>query len=84
MDISNFLSIGIVGVILMFLVEVIKAKFPNKPMSSKALIILLSLVVGAGYCVLRETPYFQTVLSMLAAATTVWALLINKNEKPKS
>lgn len=80
MQINDFLGIAIVGVIISFLVEVIKARYSTKPNTSKALTIGLALGLGISYAVIRETPYYQPVLGALAASSAVWALILRSTE----
>lgn len=75
---NDFIGIAIVGVIISFLVEVIKARYSSKPFTSKALTIGLALVFGISYAVIRDTSYYQPVLGALAAASAVWALILRQ------
>lgn len=76
--IQEFLGIAIVGVVLSFLIEVINRKFGIGGARAKALTILLALSVGTIYVWLRSTPYWQTILTVLMAASTVYAFIIKK------
>lgn len=76
MQIENFLSIGIIGVISSFLINYIKEKWGTTGWGTKAITILLALIVGAGYAWLVQTPYFDTVVGILSSATIVWAFFM--------
>lgn len=77
MEISAFLGIGIVGGVLSLVVEYIKAKSTDE-LNLRTLVIALSLVVGSVYWVVAGTVYYETVLGVLASASTVYALFFNK------
>lgn len=77
MEISAFLGIGIVGALLSLVVEYIKAKSVDE-LNLRTLVIALSLVVGSMYWVVAGTVYYETVIGVLASASTVYALFFNK------
>mgnify|MGYP003481014980 CR=1 FL=1 len=77
MEIGAFLGIGIVGAALSLVVEYIKAKSVDQ-LNLRTLVIALSLVVGSVYWVVAGTVYYETVLGVLASASTVYALFFNK------
>ena len=82
-DINDFLGIAIVGGVLSVIFEIIKKKLPNSPEFKRLAILVLSVAIGTGYWVLRGTQYYQTVIGILAAASTVYALFL-KEEKPQT
>lgn len=75
---DNFLEIGIVGVLLSLFVQVMKGKFGTNSNGTKLLTVLLSLVVGGLYTYLQQTNLIETVAGVLAAASTVYALILKK------
>lgn len=77
-NINEFLAIAVVGGLLSVIFEFINSSYPSNPFKTKLLVIGLSLAVGAFYVWLRSTPYFATVLTILGAASTVYALFFNK------
>lgn len=81
MDINAFLGIAIVGAALSFVIEFITNKLGTNSVRSKAVAIGLSVVVGGLYWYLSGTAIWQSVLGVLAAASTVYAILINKGSK---
>lgn len=78
-DINDFLGIGIVGGVLSIAFELIKKRLPNSPEAKRLAILGLSLVVGTAYWALMQTQWHQTVLGVLAAASTVYALFLKKD-----
>jgi len=74
MQIGDFLGIGFVGVALSIVVQSIKDRWGGDSAGTKALVLVLSLFVGGLYVAFRDTPIFQTVLMVLGAASTVYAL----------
>jgi hypothetical protein len=81
MNLTDFLAIGVVGVGLKLAIDVLKAKYSTKPNTTKSLVLLLSVVVGALYTTLRDTPIFETVVAVLAASSTVYALFKSTAKK---
>mgnify|MGYP000114919738 CR=1 FL=1 len=78
MEITEFLAIGVVGGLLSLLIEWVTNKFGTNKTASKAVTLALALVVGGGYVWLRSTPYWETALIVLGAASTVYAFFIKK------
>jgi len=77
-DLQNFLQIGAVGVILTFIVQYIKDKFGTESDATKLISIGLSVVLGAGYYFLVDTPVWLPITGILGTATTFYALFIKK------
>lgn len=76
MDAQDFLGIAVVGALLAVVIQGLKKWFGTESLATKALTILLSIVVGGVYVWLRSTVYYQTVLVILGASSTVYALLL--------
>lgn len=79
MEINDFLGIGIVGVALSLVIEWIKNRFGTYSVGTKAVTIGLSIVVGSAYFFLRDTSIWQTILGVLASASTFYALFMKPN-----
>jgi len=82
-NITDFLAISIVGVALSLLIEVIQAKFATRKNLTKLITIALAIAVGSVYYFVRETSYWQTILGVLTAASTVYAFFFS-NKKSTS
>ncbi len=80
-DINDFLAISIVGGMLSIAFELIKKWLPDSSDYKKLAILTLSVGVGTGYWALRQTPYLETVIGVLAAASTVYAFLLKKEDE---
>lgn len=80
MDINELLGIGIVGAALSFVIEGIQMKFGIGSGKTKALSIVLSVVVGGGYYLVRETSWWLPMVGVLASASTVYALFFSGNK----
>lgn len=78
MDITNFVAIAIVGAILSSTIQIIKARWGDNSVNSKFLTIALSIAVGGFYVAIQGTAYFQTIVGVLASASTVYSLLLRK------
>jgi len=79
MEIQNFLSIAIIGAGLAMVIQFIKNHYGLDTNKTKAMTLALAIVIGAGYYFLSQTIWWQTILGVLASASTVWALLIKGN-----
>ena len=78
MEISAFLSIAVVGAILSFVVEWLKAKLNTTTLGSKALVAILALLVATGFWWLQNTPYLETVVTVLGMASIVYGFIFKK------
>lgn len=74
MDISQFIAITVVGGFLTAVIDIIKSQWGTSSNQTKLVTLALSVVVGTVYVWLQSTPYFQTVVLILGAASTVYAL----------
>jgi hypothetical protein len=75
--ITDFLGIGIVGTVLSLVFQYAKT---TSGMKSKLWMAGLSVVIGTGYFFLRQTNYFETVLGVLASASTIYSLFLKQDE----
>ena len=80
MNITDFLQITIVGVFLSLVIQIIKTYFDTSSLANRALTLALSVIVGAGYVLLQNTPYFQTVVVVLGVASIVYNYVIKPIE----
>lgn len=78
MEINDFLGIAIVGAALSVLIEFITNKFDTTAAGGKAVAIVASVIVGGIYWALADTAIWESILGVLAAASTVYAIFINK------
>ena len=78
MEINDFLSITIVGAALSLAIESLKAKWGTKGWATKTVTILLSILIAGLYVWLRQTSYWQTILTVLGAASIVYAFFLKK------
>lgn len=81
MSIDNFLAIGIVGVFLSLAIQIIKKVFGTSNSKTKVITIILAVAVGSFYYFLKDTIYWQTIIGVLASASTVYALFFNNIKK---
>ncbi len=76
MDLNAFLALAVVGAFLALVVKYIKEKTGSTGNTTKLLLIVLAVAVGAGVYFLSKTPYWEAVVAILVSASTVYALLI--------
>jgi hypothetical protein len=78
MEINDFLSITVVGAALSLAIESLKAKWGTKGWATKTVTILLSILIAGLYVWLRQTSYWQTIITVLGAASIVYAFFLKK------
>jgi hypothetical protein len=81
MEITDFLGITVVGILLSLAVQLLKEKWPAKPVVVKLLTLTFSVLVGGAYWFLRDTPIWPTIIGVLTTASAVWALLLKNDAK---
>lgn len=79
MDITNFLGIAIVGIFVSVIINLIKNFFKTGSLANKAITLAFCIVFAAGYWFLSKASYWETVVGILAAASTFYAFVL-KND----
>lgn len=69
-------QIAILGVVASLVTEFIKNKSKTNGNKAKALTVLVSLVIGAVYVLIKDTPFFPVVISILAVSSTIYGFFI--------
>jgi hypothetical protein len=77
MEISDFVSIAIVGTALSVFIEIIQSKFGTTSSTTKGITIALSVLVGTLFVLLKDTNVWQTIIGVLASASTVYAMFFS-------
>lgn len=80
MESIDFGSLVIVGVIVSFIVQVIKLYLGTSKLWTLAAVIVLSLIGGGVYVALKDTAYVQTILQVLMAAGAFYTFIIKNFE----
>ena len=83
-SLADFLAIGVVGTIASLVIDWLKNKYGTTTLGSKAMVVGFSIVLGGGYYLLRDTQIFATIVGMLAASSTVYALFLKKSSTPQA
>jgi hypothetical protein len=78
---QELMNLAIVGAALSLVIEFIQRKFSVDGGKAKALTIVLALIVGTGYVLLRDTNYWVTLMAILSAASFVYAIFIPSRKK---
>lgn len=78
MNIENFLGIAIVGVIFSLAVQFIKNKFGTSSNGTKLITVSLAVVIAGIYVWIQSTPYFETVITVLGVASTIYAFFLKE------
>lgn len=77
-NINDFLGIAIVGSALSLGIEYLKAKIDPTSFGARIITIGLAIVIGGVYYALADTVLWQTILGVLAAASTFYAIFLKK------
>jgi len=77
---QEFLSIGVIGATLAVVIQFIKTRFGLDSITTKLVTLGLAIVLGAVYFFLSQTEIWQTILGVLASASTVWAFFLKSSE----
>jgi len=72
--VQSFLSIGIVGAALSFGVQWLQDKYGVDGTETKIIAIVGSVVLGAAVWFLQGTEVWASIIGVLAAASTVYAM----------
>lgn len=75
---QDFLSIAVVGSALAMAIQFIKSKYGLDSLKTKAVTLALSVILGGAFYFLSQTPWWQTILGVLAAASTFWAFFLKQ------
>lgn len=73
MNITDFLAIGIVGAALSMVFQYFKTTSGFK---AKVWTVVLSVIVGSTYVYFRQTVWWETIVGVLVASSTVYALFL--------
>lgn len=76
----DLMTISIVGTVLSLFIQWMKNKLGTNSIETKFVTILLALAIGSLYFFLKDTSWYQSVLGVLAASSTVYALLLKKEK----
>lgn len=80
LPIGDFLGIAIVGAVLSLAIQWIKTKFPAQgSLKMKGITLVLSIVIGLFYFALRQTSWWEPIIGVLGAASTVYAFFLSKS-----
>ena len=79
MNVSDFLTIGIVGVLLSAVFQGIKQYLPTSSVGNKVAVAVAALLVAGIYVWLRQTVYWETVVLVLGVASAVYANFFKSN-----
>lgn len=74
MEITDIIGIGLVGTLVSSIIQLIKNTFGVDSLTSKILVIMLSIVLGTIYFFLRDTAFLGTVVAILMVSQTIYGL----------
>lgn len=77
MDITSFI---VIGAIVSVIVQIIKSKYGTNSTGTLVAVTGISLIAGTAYYFIKDTPYLQTVLSILGFAGAVYTYIIRRFE----
>ena len=77
-NINDFIGIAIVGSALSLGIEYLKAKIEPTSFGARIITIGFALMIGGIYYALANTVLWQTILGVLASASTFYAIFLKK------
>lgn len=78
MEIQDFSQLLVVGTATSLLINYLKNRFGTETNTTKALTLLLAVIVGGAYVYLRDTNAWQTIIQVLVVSSAVYALFLRK------
>lgn len=72
------LEISIIGVVASLIMEGVKKIGDITPFGAKVSIVAISIVLGGGYYFLKDTNAWESILGVLASASTFYAFFLKK------
>lgn len=81
MNITDFLAIGIIGVLVSLGIQYIQGKYGTSSNETKLIAVLGSIIIGSVYVLIRDTSFFPTIVEVLGTASTIFALVFNGTSK---
>ena len=78
MDITTFLSIGIIGVIASLVIQGLKKAYGTNSFKTKVLTVVVALVIGGLYTLADTLGFLQSFVAVLTASSTIYAFFIKK------
>lgn len=79
----ELLTLGITGAVVSLVVQAIKNWGKTSEYATLAIVVVVSLVAGAIYHYLGNTPMWTTFYQILISAGAVYTYLIQRIEAPK-
>lgn len=79
-DLASFV---IIGAIVSLVVQVIKTYAKTDDTKTLISVVAVSLLAGGIYAFVKDTPYWQPVLNILAFAGSVYTFIIRRFESEK-
>lgn len=73
---DDFLGIAIVGIIAALIIEGINKLVKPESTLAKGITVVASIVIGGLYFLFKDTIWWQTMLGVLASASTVYAFFL--------
>lgn len=76
MDVSQLLTIGIVGSALTGVVQIIKQMYGTEGTTTKLITIGLAVVIGALLYALQGSVYWPTLLGIIMVSQTIYSFFL--------
>jgi uncharacterized membrane protein len=78
MEITQYL---IIGVAVSMLVQWLKTKYGTDSNKTLMAVMVISVAAGSAYYFIKDTNYYQTILSILAMAGAFYTYILQRFEK---
>ena len=80
MEITDFIAIPIVGIVVSAIVEGITRLAETEPLASKFVAIGVSLIAGIGYYFAQGTSWWASAILILGTASAFWSIFLTSNK----
>ena len=77
MELTSYI---IIGVAVSAIVQFLKKKFGTESQTTLIIVIVLSILAGSVYFVVKDSGYFENVLTILAFAGATYTYILQKFE----
>lgn len=76
----EILSLTVVGAIVSVIVQFLKNKYGTNTQETLAAVIVISIIAGTGYFLVKETSLWQPILQILAFAGAIYTYILKRFE----
>jgi len=76
----DILSFTVIGAVVSVIVQFLKNKYGTNTQGTLLAVIVISIVAGTGYFLVKETSLWQPILQILAFAGAIYTYILKRFE----